>query len=48
MPGAKGFAFFLEGEFSGEFHSPGRLDICQIADFAKRGKRDLLTSVVGW
>ena len=49
MPGAKGFAFLLEGEFSGEFHSPDRLDICQIADFAKPGKRDLLTrNVVGW
>ena len=48
MPGAKDFAFLLEGEFSGEFHSQGRLDICQIADFAKCGKRDLLTSVVGW
>ena len=49
MPGSKGFAFLLEGEFSGEFHSPDRLDICQIADFAKCGKRDSLTkNVVGW
>ena len=38
MPVSEGFAFFGEGEFSVE---AGRLDICQIADFGKRGKRDL-------